>query len=310
MAKTLQDLVNGTPQGGTLDLKGATYTVGGVAGENPTYPWFIPDTKSLTIVGGGAHIVVQPGTLNRRGLLVRGSNVKLLGDVTVHGDGPDVARYSYSHEFGHCVELQGAVNFESTWKVENGWGNGYYVGKRTFSDKTPERWSQGVVLHDFTSAHMGRQHLALQAVHGVSVSKATMTDAARSAVDIEPPGSNWGCDHLLWTDTDLTGGFEYALANLGNGNQGGVHDITLDGIRCHGQYFGVMVDPPASTRRQNYTFKNCTSDTKANHTPIRVYNVDGLTVHNITQPLGTPALVQAVGCTGVVTDAGVVVTTS
>lgn len=310
MAKTLQDLINGTPQGGTLDLKAATYPIGGPTVDS-LYATFVADTKPVTITGEGAHIVLQPGVHHQRALMVRGPNVKLLGDVTVHGAGPDVANYSYSHEFGHAIELQGALNFESTWKVTNAWGNGYFLTTRRMNGTAPDRWCKGVKIHDYTSAHCGRQHIAVDAADDWEAWNFDWKDAAqpRAAIDIEPPGSAWGF-HRGHVHHGTAEGFDFFLANGGNGNTGGCADLEIDHVDVKGQYFGVRVVPPADTRRQNYNIHDVSSDTKANHAAMTFWNMDGVTLHNVKQPMaGGVELARFNHCTGIVTDPGVPIVT-
>lgn len=278
----LQSKINATPDGGTLNLGNAVYDID--LDPNKEYPAAIVDVRhDLTIIGNGAQIRVRPSTLRHRpALLVRGKNVKLLGDVTIVGPRPNNAGWDASREAQHGIETQGAVGFKCEWTVKNVYGNSLSAGKRVTSGK-PDRWSSGLDL-DMHSIQAGRQHINFDAAEHVRL-KLQGDTCVRSAVDIEPPGSKGGCRDLYWYDSDLRGHFFFALANKGAGSDTSCSDIHLDGVRCHGQAFGVRVVPVTGSRRQRYTLENCSSDVTTHIPTLTFWHVDGIVIRNITQPI-------------------------
>lgn len=279
---TLQELIDRTPNGGTLDLGQGTYSVG----DDPTeeIPAFVGDNRhGLTITGDGATILARPSSLRHRpAFLVRGTRVTLAGDVGIVGARDTGEPYDPAREAQHGIELQGATSFDSSWHVQHVYGSSYYIGKRVGGPV--DRWSERITVHDFTSVEAGRQHIAAQAVDGLTVTRAKLHGCTHAAFDVEPPGTDWGCRHLTWSDTDLYGPFTFAFANLGLGTSTSCSDITLERIRCHGQPFRARIVPQPGTRRQRYAFVDCSSDTQITSPPITAWYVDGLTVTGLAQP--------------------------
>lgn len=173
---------NGTATNPTvIDLGGKIWPVE-APGVDAEYPFVLADTRQHLKLDNGT-ILGGPTALNHRpAVLVRGTGITFGSKLVVHNNGPDAAHYSFSHEFGHGIELQGATGFttEPGCLVTNSWGSGVFVTKRNLGSSGPGRWTTGLKLqHD--SAHHGRQHVAMDAVDGWNIIGGLWRNCAHAA---------------------------------------------------------------------------------------------------------------------------------
>lgn len=282
---TLQDLINATPIGGTLDLKGDTYEVG--ADPMQQFPLVFGGSKAITVVGSGAIIHVLPSKLRSRpALMVRAPNVNLLGDVTIHADDD---KRDAALEAQHGIELQGAVNFTSHWAVENVQGSSHYWGKNpNLTGGTG--WCRNVTLQNPVCVNSGRQHVAMQAVDGFKILRPNFTRCPRnhSAFAFEPNGHDWGCKNGYIANGIVRGPCGPMFGSLGLGDHQPSYNlshIVFDSMAADGFAFGIRVVNGVGQRRGPLAFINCSSDTIANQPCVRCQGVDGLMVLGFKQPV-------------------------
>lgn len=282
--ESLQALVDATPAGGTLDLAGRTFT--------SAVPVMV--RGPIKIVGNDARILTAASKARVwPNLIIRGAGVQFSGRVFVEGSKPDGAGYDPDREAQHGVELQGVTDFSmSGWRVVNTWGDAVYVGKHN------GRWSSRVTVEDFGSEEIGRQQITLAAVRDVLITNFTLASGNRSVFDLEPPGHDWGAQRVRITDGTVRQPHGYLLACKGVGASGSVRDVHFSHIRGHGRAISAMVDPPLGTRRANFSFLSCESDTLVHSTPLRFNRCDGVLVRDVSQPIDRGIdLVHANDCT-------------
>lgn len=288
--KTLQQLIDATPAQGTCVLtSGTLYSVDRSVVLN-----------GKTLQGNGATIKQAP-TQDREEpvFIVSGNNPRVLG-CRIIGVAENGAGYNPALEAQHAIRLDSAQNAEIGNNVMiNVNGDGVYFGPP--AGDVHGKWTTGTHVHDCHFDGM-RHALTPVAAQNTLCTGLTIGHVTLGIVDIEPPGHPWGCIDFYWTNSTITDGDGgYVLASKGVGLTNSVRNINVSGIHCTNRPFTVNVNPPAGTRRSNFSFNLCSGADVANSSPFVFRHVDGIKISGITQRLGNGVkLVNPIDCTNVI----------
>jgi hypothetical protein len=240
-------------------------------------------TRMAIDVSGGAYITIQ--------------NCRVVGsDVS--------GAYSSSLEAQHGFSIDGTSHALITGNSATGvWGDFVYVGP----SRGPLTWASDVEVAHNALSTSGRQGVSVTAGRNVNIHDNSITNVARSVLDVEPTLVNWGAADVTFDHNNVGPHGHYFLASLGA-------DVHVDRIHvtnntADGDPLNARVSSGSTVRRTDYEFIGNTSNvTLDGPGPLLAFaGIDGVVVTSNTQaftPAQNPTAVSTTYCSTNVTVSG------